>query len=767
MMGRSPGGMRHLWWIYLTLTSALAVVYVAVPFTAETRWIYVLVNSTAPIATWMGLRGHVPQRTGGWLVIGGGLAFSAAGDVVFAWHTAGGADPAFPSGADVLYLIGHLTIAAGTAMLASRAGRTAFVDAAVILSPLASLVWILVVEPTVTVGGSLPARFFAVSAPVNTMIVVYCALALALGVELRTPGVRWLLAGLVAWFVSDALYTHQGLAGTYREGGLIDLGWMAMPILLGTAALHPSMVATNPRRSAVNALTLTRALILFGAALLLPCVHLIWEPRSDTPLVLGSAMSMALVAFRLAGPIHELAWRAGHDPLTGLVNRSLLMDRLAVALSSMPPGPDARVGLLFCDLDHFKDVNDSLGHDAGDQLLTEIGTRLRASVRDGDVVCRLGGDEFVILMPETTEEQAVEIAERVAGELGRPMRLADGTEFFASLSIGLRTTDDREADPDALVQDADTAMYQAKAAGRGRVVRFDAEIRAEAAQRLRLDADLRRALARGELYCVYQPVFRVDDGRLNSVEALVRWRHPTDGVLPPVVFVPIAEAAGTIVQVFRVVLEQSLTEQRGWYERSGRWIPVAVNLSPRQLDATTAGLVLAALDRNGTPPDMLTLELTETGMAEPETVENALGPLRRAGVKIAVDDFGTGYSSMARVADHGWDVVKIDRAFVAGIHRDQARTSLADAMVKMAHALGMVTVAEGVDNAADLQVLSRLGCEFAQGYLLSHPVDADGVLEFASIGPRASVEVGLRAGGVQPGELAGVELDVEGREQVV
>ncbi len=766
MTRRATGGIRHLWWIYLLLTSALAVAYVTVPFTSGTRWIYVVVNSTAPIATWIGLRGHVPQRRGGWLVIGGGLAFSAAGDVLFALHTARGGGPAFPSGADVLYLFGHLTIAAGTAMLASRAGRTAFVDAAVILSPLASLAWILVVDPTVTVGGSPTARFFAVSAPINTLLVVYCALALALGVELRTPGVRWLLSGLVAWFLSDALYTHQSLTGSYREGGLIDLGWMAMPILLGTAALHPSMVATTPRRSAMTTLTLPRALILFSAALLLPCLHLFWEPASDMPLVLGSALSMALVAVRLAGPIHELSWRAGHDPLTGLVNRSLLMDRLALALSSMPSDPAARVGLLFCDLDHFKDVNDSLGHDAGDQLLMEISTRLRAAVRDSGVVCRLGGDEFVILMPETTEEQAAEIAGRVAEHLGRPMRLSDGTEFFASLSIGLRTTGDPEADPDTLVQDADTAMYQAKAAGRGRMVRFDAEIRAEAAQRLRLDADLRRALTHpGELFCVYQPVFRVDDGRLSSVEALVRWRHPTDGVLPPAVFVPVAEAAGTIAQVFVVVLEQSLTEQRDWHDRTGRWIPVAVNLSPRQLDQSTAQLVLTALERTGTPPDMLTLELTETGMAEPETVEAALGPLRRAGVKIAVDDFGTGYSSMARVADHGWDIVKIDRAFVAGIHRDQARTSLADAMVKMAHALGMVTVAEGVDNAADLQVLARLGCEFAQGYLLSHPVGQEGILELALVEPRESVELG--PGRVEPGEPVGVELDVEGRQQVV
>ncbi|WP_328477490.1 EAL domain-containing protein [Actinoplanes sp. NBC_00393] len=730
---------RHLWWIYLVLASATAVSYVAVPLTPATRWVYVLVNCTAPLACWYGLKRHDPQRRLGWLVIVAGLAASGIGDVIFASHTARGAEPPFPSVADALYLLGHLSIAAGTAVLAARAGRTAFIDSAVILAPFASIAWILVVEPTAAAGGSLTAQFVAVAAPISTLFVVYCALALALGVELRTPGVRALLIGLVAWFVSDALYTHQGLTGTYTEGNLIDLGWMAMPILIATAGLHPSMVTTTPRRSMLVMLTVQRALILFGAALLLPTLHLFWEPRSDAPLVIGGWVSVALVAVRLLSPIHELARRAGHDDLTGLVNRGLLMDRLALALSSLPAGGPARVGLLFCDLDHFKTVNDSLGHDAGDQLLVAIAERLRDSVRPGDVVCRLGGDEFVILMPHVTDDEAAAVAERMAEHLGRPMRLADGSEFFASLSVGLRTTADPAADPESLLQDADTAMYQAKAAGRGRTVRFDQQSRAEAAQRLRRDADFHRALSHpGELFCVYQPVFRVDDGSLSSVEALARWQHPVDGVLPPADFVPVAEATGTVAQLFAVVLEQSLYEQRTWYNRTGRWIPVAVNLSPRQLDGTTAEVVLAALARAGAPASALTLELTETGLATPETVEAALGPLRLAGVRVAVDDFGTGYSSMARVADHGWDVVKIDESFVSGISRDPARRALVDAMVGMAHALGMESVAEGVENAADLAVLRELGCEYAQGFLLAHPVDAAGLLELMPAVPTAA-----------------------------
>ncbi|MEU4421991.1 EAL domain-containing protein [Actinoplanes sp. NPDC024001] len=716
---------RHAWWIYLTVASVAAVGYVAVPLNPTTRWVYVLINCTAPVVCWYGLVRNGPQRRAGWLVIVAGLAASGLGDVIFASYAA-----PFPSVADALYLLGHLSIAIGTAMLAARAGRTAFIDAAVILAPFAGIAWILVVEPTMAVGGSPLAQFVAVSAPLSTLVVVYCALALALGVELRTPGVRALLIGLVAWFVSDALYTHQSLTGTYAEGGLIDLGWMAMPVLIATAGLHPSMVTTTPRRSMLVMLTVPRALVLFGAALLLPTLHLFWDPSAGVALTAGTWVSVALVALRLIAPIHELARRAGHDALTGLVNRTLLMDRLGLALSSLPTGGPARVGLLFCDLDHFKTVNDSLGHDAGDQLLVAIAERLRESVRAGDVVCRLGGDEFVVLMPAVTEQEAAAVAERMAEHLARPLRLADGSDFFASLSVGLRTTGDPGADAEALLQDADTAMYQAKAAGRGRIVRFDQQSRAEAVQRLRREADFHRALTRpGELFCVYQPVFRVDDGSLSSVEALARWQHPTEGVLPPAAFVPVAEATGTVTQLFAVVLEQSLHEQRAWYNRTGRWIPVAVNLSPRQLDNATVRVVLQALGRAGTPATALTLELTEAGLAAPETVAAALGPLRGLGVRLAVDDFGTGYSSMARVADHGWDIVKIDHTVVGGVSRDPARRALADAMVGMAHALGMESVAEGVDDAADLAVLGELGCEYAQGYLLAHPADATGILE--------------------------------------
>jgi diguanylate cyclase (GGDEF)-like protein len=727
---RMSGFLRHLWWIYLVLASTAAAAYVLTPFNAATRWVYVLINCTAPIATWIGLTRNAPQRRLGWQIIVLGLALSGIGDVIFATYTAQGESPPFPSVADVLYLAAHLAIATGAALLAARSGRTAFLDSAVILAPFASIAWLLVVNPLVTEGGTGLARFVAVAAPASTLVVLYCALALALGVELRAPGVRWLLGGLIAWFVSDALYTHQVLTGTYVEGKLIDLGWMAMPILIATAGLHPSMVYTKPRRAGVSTLTVTRALTLFGAALLLPTLHLFWEPGSDLPLVAGACLSVALVALRLVAPIHDLARRVGHDALTGLANRALLMDRLALALASLPSDGSARVGLLFCDLDHFKNVNDSLGHDAGDQLLVAIAGRLHSAVRPGDVACRLGGDEFVVLMPAVSEDDAAAVADRIAAELGRPMRLTDGSEFFASLSIGLRTTDQLNADPETLLQDADTAMYQAKAAGRGRMVRFDVQSRTEASLRLRRDADFRRALTHpGELFCVYQPVFRVDDGSLSSVEALARWQHPAEGILLPAAFVSVAEGTGMVGQLFAVVLEQSLHEQRTWYNLTGRWVPIAINLSPRQLEAATAEVVLAALDRVGAPASALTLELTEMGLAMPETVEAALGPLRRAGVQIAVDDFGTGYSSMARVADHGWDIVKIDETVVNGIAADPARRALADAMIGMAHALGMASLAEGVDDRDDLAVLAELGCEYAQGYLLAHPVDATGILE--------------------------------------
>jgi diguanylate cyclase (GGDEF)-like protein len=482
----------------------------------------------------------------------------------------------------------------------------------------------------------------------------------------------------------------------------------------------------------VRTLSLPRALLLLGSALVLPITHLFWEPDPETPFAVGTAMAVLLTAARIAEPIYHLARKAGHDELTGLVNRRQLADRLALALAALPDDGTSRVGLVFCDLDHFKVVNDSLGHLAGDQLLIAIADRLRDTAGPADVVCRLGGDEFVILMPCVSESRATETAERISAALRRPLHLADGTDFFATMSLGLRTTADPDADPETLLQDADTAMYQAKAAGRGRMVCFDEQSRTDAADRLRLDAEFRRALTvPGEVYCDYQPVFRTAGMALVSVEALVRWRHPVEGVISPARFVPVAEATGTVADLFTVVLRQSLADQRDWHARTGRWIPVAVNLSPRQLDATTTQVVLQELTAGPNPAHALTLELTETESATPELVEAALGPLRQIGVRIAVDDFGTGYSSMARIADHGWDVVKIDRSLVHGVADNTSRRSLVGATVAMARALNMTVVAEGVDNDDDLTVIRNLGCDFVQGFLLSRPVDATVILNLA------------------------------------
>jgi diguanylate cyclase (GGDEF)-like protein len=430
----------------------------------------------------------------------------------------------------------------------------------------------------------------------------------------------------------------------------------------------------------------------------------------------------------------ELRYLANYDTLTNLPNRTLLSERLSRAIVRARR-QGTRMALLFLDLDRFKDVNDSLGHATGDRILRLAAQRLQEAVGAQHTVARIGGDEFTALLEDLRDPaEADACAQRVIEAFDAPLLLDDRQEIVLTPSIGISVYPDHAQVPTDMLKHADTAMYQAKAAGRGRLVRFDAQSRADATRRLRRDADFRRALRHpGELFCVYQPVFRVDDGTLSSVEALARWQHPDDGILLPSAFVPVAEATGTVAHLFGAVLEQALHEQRAWYNRTGRWIPIAVNLSPRQLEPATVEAVLAALRHAGTPADALTLELTEAGLADPSTVNAALGPLRSAGVKLAVDDFGTGYSSMARVADHRWDVVKIDHSFVSGIAHDPARRALADAMIGMAHALGMASLAEGVEDPADLAVLGSLGCEYAQGYLLAHPTDTAGILNLLPV----------------------------------
>jgi diguanylate cyclase (GGDEF)-like protein len=423
----------------------------------------------------------------------------------------------------------------------------------------------------------------------------------------------------------------------------------------------------------------------------------------------------------------ELAHQAFHDSLTGLANQALFRDRLEHALARRRSGGGADLAVLFLDLDNFKHVNDSLGHTAGDDLLIAVTERLAACLREADTAARMGGDEFAILLEDVTDlGRADEVAERLLLALAAPYRIAD-KDVFATASIGI-AGHAPGVDGDQLLRNADLAMYTAKRMGKNRFERFDPHMHTAAMERIELEADLRRACERGELRLQYQPIVSLDDGELLSVEALVRWQHPTRGLLPPGAFIGFAEESDLIEEIGAWVLEEACRQARRWQqEHPGRHpVGISVNVSPRQLrNPAITTVVTDTLRRTGLAAEHLTLEITEGAMMHDTDVALArLHELKSLGVRLAVDDFGTGYSSLSYLQQFPIDVLKIDRSFVDRIEHGPEESSLARAIVRLAQSLHLSAVAEGVENAEQMGWLRAIGCPSAQGFHLCRPVDA-------------------------------------------
>jgi diguanylate cyclase len=637
--------------------------------------------------------------------------------------------------ADGLALPGYLLLVAGLVALLRARGRLerhAFTDGVIIALGAGLLsVTLLTVPAAHRLGRSPLLTAVAGIYPVIDIVLVLALLNLAFTTAVHTRSFHLLSGGVLLIVAGDLAHAWSGAYGDGPPPDAFSLPYFAAFTLLACAALHPSMAdlaRALPRP--VQGWSWPR-LALLMPALAAPYGLMLTGPQLPVRIriaVAGAGMIAALFV-RASSAVAGYAqaqevfrFQATHDGLTGLPNRAAV----SAAAERMLAGPRAdgrTVWLTFLDLDGFKLVNDSWGHAAGDRVLAEVAHRLQSAVPPEAVLARLGGDEFVLLLVGHQDE-AEGAADALLAALAAPLSV-DDTEVVVTASAGLATG---EGGAERLLRDADTAMYRAKADGRRRWVVFDPEMRRHVKDRLEIEAALRRALGNGELRTAYQPIVCLDSGVVLAAEALVRWRHPERGPIPPATFIPIAEDAGLIAAVGERVLADALRWTATWRRAGvvGEDFWVSVNVSPRQLrDDRIVAVVERELAAAGLPASALSLEITESVMLdESEVTQRVLLDLRALGVRLVVDDFGTGFSALGYLRRHPVTGVKIDRSFVDGLGRDSGDEVIVRAVVAMASALGLSVVAEGVEQEAQRAVLQGLGVTHGQGYLWGMAVDA-------------------------------------------
>ncbi len=671
--------------------------------------------------------------------------------------------PDSPDGTDVVFYVflfaGLIGFAAGRRNLIRRWLFT--LDTATIALSGGAVLWYLVAGPLATSRGhSVHAIVYAIVYPLGDLILLIAAVrTLQRGVAPSSRhAVRTIAVGILVYVVSDTMEGYLGLHGKYRGGSRIDIVAMAAVLIFAIAGTLQSKVTSPeprppPGRASSSWMSYMAAAIVFVLVFVLER-H---EPFRDLSMVGIAVLVAILVATgQLLGQqalvsertknedlLGELRHQAFHDNLTGLANRALFNERLDHALARRRSF-SANHAVLIVDLDGFKSVNDSLGHEAGDELLRTVATRLSDAVRRGDTVARVGGDEFALLLEDVNGEKAtVELVEHLLDMLRKPVTIA-GRRLLPEASIGVALTEEEPRTSGELLRYADAAMYQAKRQHTGHVCVFETAMQTALTERVELTGDLQGAVGRGEMRVFYQPILDLASQDIMGFEALVRWMHPSRGLLPPAAFISLAEQNGLIHEIDTWVLYEATAEASRWRhpgaQRAG--LSIHVNLSPLQLHETDLiDTVAGALSASGLEPGRLTLELVESSVVDDLDLARArLTELKALGVRIAVDDFGTGYSSLSHLRTLPIDELKIDKSFIAAMETSDQARALVHSLIQLGAALGINTVAEGIEDVEQLVHLRAEDCIQGQGYLFARPLAQDDLRSYLVHGVGTLIE---------------------------
>jgi diguanylate cyclase (GGDEF)-like protein len=695
-----------------------------------------------------------------WTALALGLLASAAANFYYSLVLAGLDEPPYPSWADAgLLLIYPLAYVTLVGLLRSRMPHwhpSLWLDGLVVALGAGAVEAAFVLSPVLTITGSRPAAVVTnLCYPLGDLLLMSTVLA---GVWLlgRRLDLTWALlgVGVIAFSVGDSIYLVQDSAGLYAEGTALDLTWLIGNVLMAGAAVagvRPQRVPVEPAQGSdrrvlgMSAAAASRwALLAVPTVVTLACLGVlvpigVWQSPPTAQWLAAAALCAvavrSLLTYREVSELAEARRLASTDELTGLLNRrgfgAVTEGLLATDHGEHGPGPGAREptegpsALLLLDLDRFKEVNDSLGHHAGDQLLAAVAERLAQTCRfPRDLLARLGGDEFAILLPDTDTLGAVHVAERIRAALSAPFVL-EGVRVQSAVSIGIALAPQHGRTLSLLMRRADIAMYRAKGTRTGHAV-YDPSLKdPDGEDRLHRLEDLRAAIDHDQLVLHYQPKIDLADGAVCGVEALVRWEHPTRGLLYPDTFLPLAEDAGLMPGLTALVLDRALAQMAAWH-RAGRDLTVAVNLpSAAVVDTDLPARIADLLLRHQVPAHALKLEITEESLLDDRVrAREVLAQLRRSGVQIAIDDYGSGYSSLAYLRELPVDELKLDRSFVLPMADDTRAAAIVRSTVELAHSLGLRIVAEGVEHVAAATELARVGCDTAQGFLYSRALPA-------------------------------------------